>query len=185
MAPKLLVLLACCAASALASRARVHKSRAGRAPAPVAVTQAPEQVRLAFTNADDEMGVYWATSNKTEDDYVATVMYGPTPDKMDMVATGSSSNYTVFLVKSPSLHFAVLKDLTPSTFYWYKVGSPVYGWSIAFNFTSKQKAGDATYPITWLAYGDMGISNSQNTAAFTAALIQSQQAQFITHGKSE
>jgi len=87
----------------------------------------------------------------------------------------------VFNIKSPSIHNVLLTDLTPSTFYWYKVGSPVYGWSIAYNFTSKQKAGDATYPITWLAYGDMGISNSQNTADFTAALIQSGEAQFITH----
>ena len=87
----------------------------------------------------------------------------------------------VFNIKSPSIHNVLLTDLTPSTFYWYKVGSPVYGWSIAYNFTSKQKAGDATYPITWLAYGDMGISNSQNTADFTAKLIRSGEASFITH----
>jgi hypothetical protein len=107
-------------------------------------------------------------------------MYGPTADKMDLVATGSNNNYTVFNIKSPSLHFVVLTDLTPSAFVWYKVGSPVYGWSIAYNFTVKPAAGP-TYPLTWLAYGDMGISNSQNTADFTAKLIRSGEASFITH----
>ena len=107
-------------------------------------------------------------------------MYGPTEDKMDLVMTGSNSNYTVFNIKSPSLHFVVLPDLTPSSFVWYKVGSPVYGWSINYNFTVKPAAGP-TYPLTWLAYGDMGISNSQDTADFTAKLIRSGEASFITH----
>ena len=160
---------------------RVHKSRAPAArAAPLVVTQAPEQIRLTFTNSDSEMGVYFVTSNKTSDDYVATVMYGPSESKMDLVATGSNSNYTVFNIKSPSLHFVVLPELTPGAFVWYKVGSPVYGWSINYNFTVKPAAGPQ-YPLTWLAYGDMGISNSENTAALTAKLIRSGEAQFITH----
>ena len=48
---------------ALAAAARVHKSRApaAAAAAPAVVTQAPEQIRLVFTNSDTEMGVYFVT----------------------------------------------------------------------------------------------------------------------------
>jgi phosphodiesterase/alkaline phosphatase D-like protein len=149
-----------------------------------AVTQAPEQIRLTFTldATASTTGIYWTTSNKTTDDYVATVQYGLTESSMTQGVTGSNDNYTAFNIKSPSIHFATMTGLKPSTFYWYKVGSPVYGWSINLNFTTRPVDGDASrYPITWIAYGDMGISNSQATADLTAKKIQSGEASFITH----
>jgi hypothetical protein len=177
-----LALLAGASAAKLQRRAGAHKHARARAAAP----QVPEQVRLTFTADADAttMGIYWATSNKTADDYVATVQYGLTPDALTMTVTGSNDNYTTptgIKIASPSLHFAVMTGLKPATFYSYRVGCPAYGFSIVYNFTSRPVTGAAPYPITWLAYGDMGISNSQNTADFTAALIASGEAQFITH----
>ena len=90
-------------------------------------------------------------------------------------------SYTAFTIKSPSLHFAVLTGLAPLTRYYYAVGSPTYGWSGVFTFVSAPTTGPDAYPVTWLAYGDMGISNSENTARLTAQLIQSGAASFITH----
>lgn len=151
--------------------------------APV-VTQAPEQIRLTFTRdaTASTMGIYWVTSNKTSDDYLATVQYGLTQSSMTSSVTGTNDNYTAFKIMSPSIHFATMTGLKASTFYWYRVGSPVYGWSIDYNFTTRPVDGDTSrYPITWAAYGDMGISNSQATADLTAKKIQSGEASFITH----
>jgi hypothetical protein len=168
----------------------VSAKKLSKIPVPIqapVITQAPEQIRLTFTadSTATTMGIYWVTSNKTTNDYVATVQYGLTPSTMTQSVTGSNDNYTAFKILSPSIHFATMTGLKPSTFYWYKVGSPVYGWSITYNFTTRPVDGDITsYPVTWIAYGDMGISNSEATAALTAKKIQSGEASFITHAVS-
>ena len=56
-----LLLAAALALAGSAAAARVHKSRSPAAVAPVVVSQAPEQIRLVFTNSDTEMGVYFVT----------------------------------------------------------------------------------------------------------------------------
>ncbi len=97
-------------------------------------------------------------------------------------AYGTNTNYTAFNIKSPSLHFAVMTGLTPSSSYYYRVGNDQYGWSSVFPFTSAPSVGDTSiYPISFITYGDMGISNSEHTANLTAKLIQSGQASFILH----
>lgn len=44
-------------------------------------SQIPEQIRLAYTDDETEMGVFWATSNTTTDDYMPTLWYGSDPGK--------------------------------------------------------------------------------------------------------
>ena len=51
-----------------------------------------------------------------------------------------------------------------------------------YNFTTAPPIGSTeNYPISFLAYGDMGISNSQDTATFTAEKIRNGEAQYIIH----
>lgn len=91
-------------------------------------------------------------------------------------------NYTAFKLKSPSLHFATVTNLKPNTFYSYQVGDPSYGYSILYNFTTAPVTGSLdSFPISFLAYGDMGVSNSQATANFTAQKIRNGEAAYILH----
>jgi hypothetical protein len=97
-----------------------------------------------------------------------------------------NTNYTAFRILSSSLHYTTLTKLTPSTLYYYKVGDAAApptssAWSSVYSFTTAPALGAPSYPVSFLAYGDMGISNSQATANLTAKLIQSQAAQFIVH----
>jgi hypothetical protein len=98
-----------------------------------------------------------------------------------MSAPASNSNYTAFTLKSPSLHFATMTGLAPSTQYFYRVGDPSAGWSDTHAFTTAPPVGPAAYPVNFLTYGDMGVSNSEDTAALTAQLLAAGEATFIVH----
>jgi len=140
----------------------------------------PEQIRLALGNHWDEMVVSWATSNTTTPaGYAPTVQWGVA--SLSSSAAGQSTNYTAFNIRSPFIHRATMTRLQPLTRYTYRVGSDAGGWSVAASFTSGPGAKDKAYPFTFLAYGDMGISNSEATAALTAAKVGSGEAAFIIH----
>lgn len=142
----------------------------------------PEQIRLAFTHDPTQMLVAFATSNvSTPVGYQGVIQYGPNSNSLSSVAPTTSSNYTAFNITSFSLHYGVITGLSTATQYCYRVGSDDGGWSSTYHFTTAPQVGEAAYPISWIAYGDMGVSNSEPTAKLTAQLIQGGQAQFITH----
>jgi hypothetical protein len=96
--------------------------------------------------------------------------------------TGLNDNYTSYGILSYSLHYVDLTGLTPSTLYYYRVGSDEYGWSAPSTFTTQPPVGDkAVYPLSFIAYGDMGIEHSNWTAALTAEMLAKGQASFIIH----
>ena len=107
--------------------------------------------------------------------------FGPSPAALKYSAPASNANYSAFDIRSPSLHVAVLTGLSTSTLYYYRVGADAGGWSPVFTFTTAPARGERAYPVTFLAYGDMGISNSQATANLTARLLREGAAQFTLH----
>ena len=156
---------------------RVLACAAGATAAAGAVA-APEQVRLSLTHATSAMHVFWATNNETTPaDYAGVVQWGEMTPTNEAAAT--SSSYSIFGYQASRLHNAVMSPLTESTIYFYRVGSERDGWSQTFNFSTAPPAG--TYPVKFVAYGDMGVLHSQNTAALTAKMIRDGDAQFIVH----
>lgn len=146
----------------------------------VAAGVAPEQVRLSFTRSTGAMHVHWATHNtSTPADYAGVVQWG------EMVLTNEapavSSSYTIWGYHASHLHNAVMEGLHESTVYFYRVGSERDGWSPAFNFSTAPPAGTGSYPVSFIAYGDMGVLHSQNTVALAAQMLRRGDASFIIH----
>ena len=154
-------------------------SLAGTAVAALAAGIAPEQVRLSLTHSTSVMRVHWATNNiTTPADYQGVVQWG------EMTLSGEapavSSSYTIWGYQSSHLHNSAMSGLKESTMYQYRVGSARDGWSAVFNFSTAPPAGTG-YPVKFIAYGDMGIDHSQNTADLTAQMLRSGEASFIVH----
>lgn len=144
------------------------------AAATAAAGVAPEQVRLALTLSTGVMNIHWATNNATTPaDYTGVVQWGTTPGVWSSAAPAVSSSYTIWGYQSSYLHNAAMGGLAESTLYCYRVGSARDGWSPVFNFTTAPPAGTGSYPVKFIAYGDMGILHSQNTAALTSQMLRS------------
>ena len=149
-----------------------------------AAAVAPEQVRLALTLDTSVMNVFWATNNvSTPADYAGVVQWGEM--FLDANATAETTSYTIFGYQSSRLHNAAMTGLRESTIYQYRVGSERDGWSPAFNFTTAPPAGTGSYPVKFIAYGDMGVLHSQNTATLTSQMLRSGDASFIVHAGEE
>ncbi len=85
---------------------------------------------------------------------------------------------------SPFLHFAKMTGLVAGAEYYYSIdGGAACGATPPVLFKAPKAAGVAAgaYPFTMLAYADMGISNSQYTAAFLAQKVASQPVDVIIH----
>lgn len=144
---------------------------------------AAEQVRLVFGPDCTSTFVHFATNNvSTPVTYVPTVQYGTSPSGLTSSVTGYSSNYTIYKILSPVLHFVNLTALTCNQQYFYRVGDGVSTWSDVLNFTTSPKAGDkSAYPVRFAAYADMGISNSQATADAVTNLAIRGDISFVVH----
>lgn len=63
----------------------------------------------------------------------------------------------------------MLEGLKCSTMYFYQCGDATGGWSPTYNFTTQMadptSAADAVKPWTVALFGDMGVTNSENTTA--------------------
>ena len=83
------------------------------------------------------------------------------------------------------LHMATMEGLVPGQDYYYSIDGEKSGCGSTPPqlFTAPKVVGDAStaYPFTMLAYADMGISNSQYTAAFIADKVSSQKVDVIIH----
>lgn len=150
-----------------------------------------DQVRLSLTSVLDgsEMGVSWATANDTTPvDYSAVVRYGPATGpaagKLTMVSKPADNrNYSLCGARSPGLHFATMTGLTAGAQYYYSIDGGRCGSTSPALFTAPKAVGPAatSYPLTVLAYADMGISNSQYTAEFLAERVATNNVDVIIH----
>jgi hypothetical protein len=137
------------------------------------------------------MGVSWATSNATTPaNYAAYVIYGnatgPAAGKLVYTSKlADSRSYSVCNAQSPFLHFATMTGLVAGQQYYYSIdGGKDCGVTPPKLFTAPKVVGAPaaqSYPFTMLAYADMGISNSEYTAAFLAQKVASEKIDVIVH----
>ncbi|TYZ69313.1 hypothetical protein PybrP1_012587 [[Pythium] brassicae (nom. inval.)] len=143
--------------------------------------QVPEQLHLAFAGADAGSGmtVSWATAAATPD---AAVWLGTVADAL-AVADARVQSASYFSEGDYTLvqHHATLRGLSPSTKYFYKVGSPGDDalQSNVSSFTTARAATDTT-TFEVAVYGDAGDgANSASTIKLVNALAG--QVDFIYH----
>jgi len=124
----------------------------------------PDQVRLAWSDRVDQVVVSWNTVNTTSDDYQGLVQYGLESGKYTLSVNGwSEPSYTCFN-KAPKIHHGLLEKLTPSTTYFYRVGSTKDGYSKEFSFVTQPEANKYNKEgYRFAFYGDMGIDYSNYT----------------------
>lgn len=116
----------------------------------------PRQLHLAMGKTYAEMTVSWSTSSAS----ASVVQYGLSKDSLDLSATGNSSTYSTRSVPkeahafvdytSPMLHHVVLRDLKPSSTYFYRAGTAPVG-----SFRTPPAPGDAL-PLKMFLVGDLG-----------------------------
>eukprot|EP01133_Synstelium_polycarpum_P015456 gene15456-18338_t len=123
----------------------------------------PGKAYLARTNSTSEMRVNWISGHASDTPFV---FWGLTPQTMNNTASGTTRTYTVDQlcgsVASSSTYFrdpgmindAVMTGLTPSTQYYYYVGSESTGTSKVYNFISAPEISTEAYVI---AFGDLGL----------------------------
>ena len=96
-----------------------------------------------------------------------------------------SRSYSVCNAQSPMLHMATMEGLVAGQDYYYSIDGEKSGCGSTPPqlFTAPKVVGDAAtaYPFTLLAYSDMGISNSEYTAAFITDMVASQKVDVIVH----
>ena len=97
-------------------------------------------------------------------------------------ALADSRSYSVCNAQSPFLHFATMTGLVAGQQYYYSIdGGKECGVTPPKLFTAPKVVGAPaaqTYPFTMLAYADMGISNSEYTAAFIAQKVSARCLRF-------
>lgn len=138
-----------------------------------------DQIRLALTAAKDgsSLLVSWATAhNATPAAYAGVVRFGSSPTALTKTsAVADSRNYTMCSLPSPFLHAATLTGLTPGATYFYSVADAAgrCGATAPTRFVAPRVVGDkaTAWPLRVFAYGDMGVSNSEDTASFISARV--------------
>ncbi|GJM95041.1 hypothetical protein PR202_ga11735 [Eleusine coracana subsp. coracana] len=119
---------------------------------------APQQVHITL---GDQMGtamiVSWVTPNELGNN---TVMYGTSPEKMEMRAVGTHTRYDYFNYTSGFIHHCTLKNLKHSTKYYYAMG---FGHTVrTFWFTTPPKPGPDV-PFKFGLIGDLGQTFDSNS----------------------
>lgn len=121
-------------------------------------TGVPEQVHLSFGSTNDEgfttgYVVGWFTQDSRE----SFVQFGLSPDKLDQLGVGSSSNYAA---NYGYHHAAPMDKLAPSTQYYYRVGDPKQEMSQVFSFKSPPQNTSDSFSVS--IFGDMGWLDSDH-----------------------
>jgi len=99
---------------------------------------------------------------------VPTVRYGLSADDMSNDAKGESHHYDVSVTW---FHHVELHKLQPSTRYYWQVTSPYNESSPILSFKTAPKVGEEK-PFRFMANGDMGIDNSDNTVRRMKAMAR-------------
>jgi hypothetical protein len=143
----------------------------------------PLQGHIALTGDITQMLVMWV-SNSTQ---TPSVQYGIST--MSSETTGTFKTYTITdLCNKPAtdpanfrspgnINTVLLKNLIPNTVYNYRFGNQQDGWSQQWNFKTAP-AVSADKPVTFLAFGDMGVAPNEEAAA----PVSSNMAQAVMRG---
>eukprot|EP00656_Telonema_subtile_P033998 TRINITY_DN38140_c0_g1_i3.p1 TRINITY_DN38140_c0_g1~~TRINITY_DN38140_c0_g1_i3.p1 ORF type:complete len:420 (+),score=80.86 TRINITY_DN38140_c0_g1_i3:117-1376(+) len=141
----------------------------------------PTQIHLAIGKNSQSMTVSWSTSSQAD----SLVEYG-TSANLGRSAIGNSSTYTTTTVPrdgsafvkytSPFLHHVKLEELTPSTTFYYRVGSDD-AMSPVLQFHTASAPGD-DQPMVMLAVGDLGQTVDSNS---TVRHMLQQEAAVLLH----
>jgi hypothetical protein len=133
----------------------------------------PMQGHISLTEDPTQMRVMWVSGGTSE----GTVEYGRVPSQYTAKATGRNYTYNldqmcgyraVEFWREPGTIFDVLlTGLTPATTYYYHFGSDNDGWSQEASFTTAPLVGSTTaYPLTLLAFGDLGTGVCEDMAGW-------------------
>ena len=137
----------------------------------------PTQIHLAFADQLSEMFVSYTSNSNAS---LPQCQYGLSVDSLSLHADGESESYVASdmcegqanLVGPQSyihpgyLHTILLRDLRPSTIYFYQVGTAEQGWSNIYQFLTRPPWNDES-EVNLIAYGDMGVSPIQSGARAT------------------
>ena len=122
----------------------------------------PEQVHIAWTDADTSMSVTWASEAQSPG---ASVQYSPISSYNQTVSSFiysspgvwtsfPNSGYSNLLQRHLNVCKAYMTNLTQGGLYAYRVGSNIYGWTSQFNFQAKRNFADSEV-VKFLVYGDL------------------------------
>jgi len=121
------------------------------------VKAGPSQVHVSYPGLD-QMIVIWVSPSANDS---SQVIYGVDMSHLSLSAQGSSNYYSFQGYTSGGIHSVLLRDLTPSTTYYYQVGGPGQ-WSSIYNFKSAPPVGKEDIIIGAMA--DVGADpNSELT----------------------
>lgn len=132
---------------------------------------APKHGHIALTDRQDEIAVMFNSADMGVTP--PQVQYGRSQDALTLHASGHSTTYRASdMCHAPanvtaqtwfrdpgSMHTVVLTHLEPSNRYFYRFGSDIHGWSAVYSFTAPP-ALQATTPVHFLAYADMGVDGA-------------------------
>jgi acid phosphatase type 7 len=114
-----------------------------------------QNVRIALAGDVSRMAIVWITGEET---LTSTVFYGTSTTSLNLQA--SSDSQTSYSSTAGWNHKVILTGLAPATTYYYQAGDKVDGFSAIFSFTTRHTS---FVPHTVVAYGDMGVDNSNGT----------------------
>lgn len=152
------------------------RQRAGdstRTPRPRAALGRPRQPSVVLpAHRRRTLFPQQTTSNLTDASYQGAVTYATAavPGQRTNVLADNAQYTQAFgvPVKSPMMHRAKLTGLLCNTLYTYAVGDGNGHDSTTLSFTTAPPVGPTAYPVNFIAYADMGISNSENTVRLGA-----------------
>jgi len=128
----------------------------------LAARNEPTQIHMSVTNLTGEMVLQWTTADKG----TPTAKLGTAPGNYSMSATGSSSTYMPSdMCTSPAndtgyifpgyFNAVLVKDLLPSTKYYYVVGDPAVSFSAEGHFTTAPVTGPNS-SVSMIVWADSG-----------------------------
>lgn len=138
----------------------------------------PQQLHLSFANASNwysSLGVTWVTQVETpgaQVRYAALSSPGISSTSAEILPTRT---YT-FGGWIGQIHYAQMTGLSPSTTYWYQVGSDQFGWSTNYTFTtmSAHVGQKGVQSLRMFAIADMGWGpNSNSTLVSMINMLES------------
>jgi hypothetical protein len=146
------------------------------------MTCVPQNIHISIFN-ESTLAVCWATLGMSA---TSTVKFGTNPDDLSQMALGNQSSYQHSEYNDTVLynHATVIPNLLPATTYYYICGDSVGGFSPMYSFKTPPSTptdGTPATPSRVIVYGDMGVSNGQQTASRVISLAVNDSFDFVFH----
>jgi len=146
----------------------------------------PEHVHLSLSNTPTQMNVVWYTE---EEPLESVVEYGTRMSDYSLRTLATSSSLTY---GAGNIHRATMRNLTPASTTYYRVGSQYtiggkkeWVWSKEFSYRVKPNDSmmDDSHIVKLAAYGDMGVfpTSFQFVKALVEREVEKKELDFILH----